>query len=677
MPADPIPPIVPIPAAAAPDAVARLLLDSDAMPWMEMVQGFSAAGLWRNDLTTYRCLWSPQMFELYGLPPTLEAPDLETWVQVVVPEDRERVRALCQPDDGIGHGFDIEYRIRHARLGERWMHAIGRVAARDAEGHPLVINGMTMDVTVRHEAQRALARSEQRYRWLLDNATDVMWRFDLDRPIDTRLPADEQIRLIYERAFLAECNPAMSQMYGFPSTREMLGARLPDLMPPSESANVAYLTAFIEGGYRIRDAESVERTADGRVIHVSNNLVGMVEDGLLVCGWGTSRDITREREWEQQMREADARKDEFLAVLAHELRNPLAPVRTALDLWRVMAPSDPRLLWARDVATRQIEHMTRLVDDLLDISRIRHGMVRLQLDALDLRDVLDEVVETFRPMVRQRAQTLEAAVAPGPFPVHADRTRLVQAIGNLVDNASKFSPDGVALQIIAERDGAEAKLRVRDPGRGIAAGDLPHVFDIFVQSASSTGGERRGLGIGLTLVRALVELHGGRVSVASEGEGRGTDVDVWLPLATVALATPSAAVPAPAPPSPPSGTRVLIVDDNIDAAQSLAMLLGLRGYDVQTAFSGREAVLAAGATRPHAVLLDIGLPDTDGYDVARQLRATPWGRDVALVALTGFGQDDDRAKAAEAGFDRHLTKPVAPQTLETCLAEVVAARAGA
>lgn len=672
--AQPVPPESPQEPAAQSRllSAASLLHHGDALPWLEMVQSFTAAGLWLNDFETFQCLWSPQMFDLHGLPLRSAAPDLDEWIQVVVEEDRERVRSLCRPADGIATPFDLEYRIHHAQSGERWMQAMGRISKRDAGGRPLRVTGVVIDVTERYDAQRALARSERRYRWLLENAANTMWLFDLEKPVSIDLSVEEQIGHLYAHAYLAETNQTMAQMYGYAETFDMRGLRFGKVLPRDDARNVETLRRFITQGYRILDAEATAYDGDGRELQIANNLYGMVENGELTCVWGMRHDITRDRQWEKQLREADARKDEFLAVLAHELRNPLAPVRTALDLWRVMPPADPRLLWAREIATRQIEHMTRLVDDLLDISRITHGTVTLQPEPFDLRDVLDEIGETQRPLLEQRGQTLEMAVEPGAFPMHADRTRLLQVIGNLVDNASKFSADGACLWITVARADGTAKIRVRDEGRGIAASDLPHIFEMFVQSGGSDGETRRGLGIGLTLVRALVELHGGRIEVQSGGEGLGTEVDIWLPL-SVAASVQSLVehVPPRAMPAVPPGTRILLVDDNVDAAQSLALLLGMRGYDISTAFSGREALLAAQRMQPHAVLLDIGLPDTDGYAVARELRSTEWGRSMAIIALTGYGQDDDKRLARDAGFDLHLTKPVAPHTLEARLAELV------
>jgi PAS domain S-box-containing protein len=405
------------------------------------------------------------------------------------------------------------------------------------------------------------------------------------------------------------------------------------------------------------------------------------DSGGIVGGLGVIRDVTERRDAEETARQlvreqaaraaaeaADQRKDEFLAMLSHELRNPLGAIANAGHVLDRRA-GDPRTRELTAVIRRQIRHLSRLVDDLLDVSRLSHGHVELRREAFELRRAVEGAVETVRPHLDQRRHTFALTLADEPLWIEADATRIEQVLANLLHNAAKFTPPGGRIELAVRRDGAEAVLAVRDDGAGISPDLLPRIFDLFVQEERSLDRSQGGLGIGLTLVRTLVERHGGTIAAASEGPGRGSELTVRLPL----LATPEAA-PAGDGGSPPPATgaaaafHVLLVEDNLDAAEALSELLKMWGHTVQVAHDGASALAAARRNRPDVVLLDIGLPGMDGYVVAEQLRAVPGHEGVKLVAVTGYGQESDRRRAALSGFDHHLVKPVDPERLRELLA---------
>jgi signal transduction histidine kinase/ActR/RegA family two-component response regulator len=369
-----------------------------------------------------------------------------------------------------------------------------------------------------------------------------------------------------------------------------------------------------------------------------------------------------------QLRQADRHKDEFLAVLAHELRNPLAPVRNAVEIMRVRDVDDPGLRWARDIIDRQVQQMTRLVDDLLDVSRISRGKVKLQKEPVDLAAVVGRAVEISRPLVDARRHELAVTLPPEPVRLEADAARLAQVVANLLNNAAKYTEAGGQIWLSVERDDGEAVVRVRDTGVGIPAEMLVQVFDLFTQVTHSLDRSHGGLGIGLTLAKSLVEMHGGSVRAHSDGPGKGSEFVVRLPLLTP-LRSEGSGPGVNGPLAESSARRILVVDGNVDAADSLAVLLRLMGNDVRTAHDGPAALEAARAYRPDVVLLDIGLPRMSGYEVCRRLREGHFASGPLVVALTGYGQDEDRRHIREAGFDRHLVKPVNPDELREVLAE--------
>jgi signal transduction histidine kinase/CheY-like chemotaxis protein len=379
----------------------------------------------------------------------------------------------------------------------------------------------------------------------------------------------------------------------------------------------------------------------------------------------------------EQLADADTRKDEFLAMLAHELRNPLAPIRNALHLVRLGSQETRReVRKAHDIIDRQVDNLVRLVDDLLDVSRITRGKIQLKKECVDLAEVVARAVEGSRPLIDARRHTLEVTLPPDPVPVDADPVRLAQVLWNLLNNAAKYTPEGGRIALTVERaSGArslpdEAVVRVRDTGVGIPAEMLPRVFDLFTQIDRTLDRAEGGLGIGLTLVRRLTELHGGTVQAISEGTGKGSEFVIRLPM----LPAESLAGRQQKPPGTSgqgkltSRRRILVVDDTVDSAESLAMLLRLLGNEVRTVHDGRFALETAVAYRPEVVLLDIGLPGMDGLEICRRLRQQPDGDRALIVALTGYGREEDRQNSQEAGFDAHLVKPVELESLQELLA---------
>ncbi len=412
-------------------------------------------------------------------------------------------------------------------------------------------------------------------------------------------------------------------------------------------------------------------------------LTGMALFGLLGGGLSVMADRLRRarRLLERraaELAEADRRKDEFLAMLGHELRNPLAPLKNAARLLRVRQMTEEQVRWAAEVVDRQVEHLAHMVDDLLDVSRVTRGHITLRKEAVELSAVVERAVEISRPLIESRRHELIEALPDGPVWLDADPVRLAQVIANLLNNAAKYTEERGRIVLSAAREGGDVVLRVKDNGLGIAPDVLPRVFELFTQDHRTLDRSQGGLGIGLTMVKGLVEMHGGGVRAFSEGPGKGSEFVVRLPLLQLQSADcrlqnengAGKAAPSSNPQSKISNLqsrKVLIVDDNADSAESLALLLSMRGHEVRTAHDGPAALEAAEAFRPQAVLLDIGLPGMDGYEVARRLRDRPGAEGVLLVALTGYGQEDDRRRAAEAGFDAHLVKPAEPAAVHRLL----------
>ncbi|HEX7185049.1 MAG TPA: ATP-binding protein [Thermoanaerobaculia bacterium] len=566
-------------------------------------------------------------------------------------------------------------RLTAADGTERQIDATLRPVPADGESEGAVL--VLRDTTERLRGEQTVRESEERYRAFVEQSSEGIWRYELASPVPVSLSEDEQIDLFYRDAALAECNQVMARMYGLSEASELLGARLDDLLPRSDPHNVKYLRAFIRSGYRLTGAESHEVDKDGTPRYFLNNLVGVVENGRLTRVWGTQLDITDQKKLEDELRKradelvaADRRKDQFLAMLAHELRNPLAPIRNAVELMRQAETADPSFHPSREMVERQVKHLARLVDDLLDVSRITRGNIRLRKEPVDLGTVVQRAVDATRPLIDSRAHKLAVQLPSTPVRLEADSARLEQVISNLLNNAAKYTMPGGHIGVTAEKEGEEALIRVRDNGIGVPPDVLGRVFEPFVQSDGSLARSEGGLGIGLTLVRSLVEMHGGTVEAHSPGLGQGSEFTVRLPVRIPQTVPEANGRPAETGAfSPARPVRVLVVEDNIDAAESLATLLRIWGHEVHVVHDGLEALDAAREKQPEVVLLDIGLPGLDGYQVAQRLREE--GLDGALlVAMTGYGQPEDRRRSREAGIHHHFVKPVEPFVLKSLLADI-------
>ena len=418
--------------------------------------------------------------------------------------------------------------------------------------------------------------------------------------------------------------------------------------------------------FRFRHASGEWRWMEGRGRAVYG------DDGAPVTIYGIAIDTTSRRRREDELQrtnaelaEADRRKDAFLAVLAHELRNPLAPIKNSVAVLKTRPMPDLQMAWARDVVERQVDQMARLLDDLLDVSRISRNRLELRRQRVELSQVVAAAVETSRPLIDSAGHELMITLPPDPVYLDADPVRLAQVFANLLNNAAKYTERGGRIVLEATLEDREVVLSVKDNGVGISEEQLPRVFDMFAQTHSALHRAQGGLGIGLSLVRALVAMHGGNVIAYSEGPGRGSEFMVRLPLSPVRVLERA---PREEAPPPPAGCRILVADDNSDAAESLAIMLRIGGNEVRTGRDGVEAVSLAESYRPEVVLLDIGMPRMNGYEAARSIRREPWGKHMMLIALTGWGQDEDKRRALEAGFDHHMTKPVDADALEKLVA---------
>jgi len=391
-------------------------------------------------------------------------------------------------------------------------------------------------------------------------------------------------------------------------------------------------------------------------------------DGKPVRLYGLAIDITERRRAVEALQEADRRKDEFLATLAHELRNPLAPISSGLHILRSATDEGHRTI-ALDIMERQVSQMVRLVDDLLDVARITTGKVEVRTETVDLAAVIKDAIETSQPLLTERGQPFSVVSPPQPVFVNGDRTRLAQVFANLMNNSAKYSEAGQPVSITYGREGNDAVVRVKDTGMGIHPEMLPRVFDMFRQADRTGGRSRGGLGIGLSLVKRIVDMHGGSVTANSEGLGLGSEFVVRIP----AVEGPRRDVHedrSAATDGAPARRRVLVVDDNADAAESLAAYLSISGHETRMAHDGPEALQQAERFHPDIVFLDIGMPTLDGHETAKLIRKQPWGKDMVLVALTGWGQHEDRRRSKDAGFNHHLVKPADPVVVEKLLASI-------
>ncbi|HEX9452227.1 MAG TPA: ATP-binding protein [Burkholderiales bacterium] len=508
------------------------------------------------------------------------------------------------------------------------------------------------------ESNDSLLRSEQKFRLLVEGVKDYA------------------IFLLDPQGYVSSWNAGAERIKGY-SEHEIVGQHFSRFYPseaidrhwPEHELRVARATGrFEDEGLRVRK--------DGSMFWANVVLTALYdEEGKLYGFAKVTRDLT-ERKQLEDLERSGRRANEFLAMLAHELRNPLAPICNAVSVMRAQEPGDSVMRWSIGVIDRQAQQLSRLVDDLLDVSRITQGKIALNVEPLILGDIAVRAIETSRPLIDARGQQLELAVPPEPIRVQGDMTRLSQVVLNLLNNAAKYTPEGGRIRLSLEQANDEAVICVQDDGIGIRPEMLEAIFDLFVQGGRTLARSEGGLGIGLTLVKQLVSMHGGKVAAFSDGPGKGARFVVRLPLLAAIPASVDARHEAGAVMPRGDAHRVLVVDDNFDSAQSMTMLLQLWGYNVRCTYDGAQALAIAAEFNPEAVLLDIGLPGMSGYEVAGHLRKLPGLDRVMLIAMTGYGQSEDRHRTSEAGFQRHLLKPVKAELLQGVLGELAPAPQG-
>ena len=632
----------------------------DSEQRMRLATEATAVGIWEWNVVTDEIRWDPVMFQIYGIGTTPSGVvQYRDWSESVLPEDLRLQEEVLQDTVRRAGNSRREFRIRRRNDGEcRHLEAVETVRTNEA-GRAEWVVGTNLDVTDRKRAEEALrkrteqlAEAEARIRSVMNNVINGIVTID-------------------ERGVVESFNSAAERLFGY-QTKEVVGQNVKMLMgEPYHSEHDGYLANYLRTGQAkvIGIGREVEaRRKDGSAflmdLGISEFLLGERRYFTAVV-----RDITERKRLEEELRqlaadlsEADRRKDEFLATLAHELRNPLAPIRNGLQLIKLAGGQEAIVEQARSMMERQLMQMVRLVDDLMDVSRISRGKLELRKERVPLAAVLNSALETSRPLIEKMGHELTVTLPKQPLIVDADLTRLAQVFLNLLNNAAKYGDRGGHIQLNVERQGSDVVVMVKDNGIGIAADQLPRIFEMFTQVDRSLEKSQGGLGIGLTLVKRLVEMHGGRVEARSEGPGKGSEFIVRLPV-VVEASIPQASGVEDEPAAPKSSLRILIVDDNRDGADSLAMMLRIMGNYTRTAYDGQEGADLAGEFLPDVMLLDIGLPKLNGYEVCRYIREQSWGKSVVLIAVTGWGQDDDRRRSHEAGFDSHMVKPVDPQAL--------------
>jgi PAS domain S-box-containing protein len=532
------------------------------------------------------------------------------------------------------------------------------------------------------ELSRRLEEAEETIRAIQAGAVDAfVVEQDGGQQIYTLESADRPYRLLVEQmqqgaatlhpdGTIVYCNRRLAELLELPHEK-LIGASLSDFFA-SEDRTI-HDDLLRQGQRGSGRAEANLRRKDGELLPAFLTFNVLPGDcggaiGVLVTDLTTEKHREQLTAAHQALRDADRRKDEFLATLAHELRNPLAPVMAALDAMKLSGDDPAVLRETRAMMQRQMKQMVRLIDDLLDVSRITRDKLELRRERVDLESIMHNAVEAARPLAQSLQHQMQISLPDGPVDLDADPARLTQVFGNLLNNACKFTPRGGKVSLDVRRLGGEVEVSVSDSGLGIAPDKLTEVFGMFAQVDRSLSGSQGGLGIGLTLARRLVEMHGGTVSAHSEGPGRGSKFIVRLPVLPGQPASRNLTEPA-GESGPTTARRILVVDDNRDAAESLAKLLQFAGHETHTAHDGLEALTAAEKLRPDVVLLDIGLPKVNGFEVARKIREQSWGRSMTLIAVSGWGQDEDRKKSKDAGFDGHLVKPVGHAALKKMIGE--------
>lgn len=586
---------------------------------------------------------SPTITDVCGLTPDQVAVDAGKVFAHIHPDDLPRILASIEESARSMQPWCEEFRYLHPDKGEIWL--AGHSVPMPQDDGSILWQGYIQNTTERKCLEQVLQSSQEDLNRAQEVAHIGSWRLDVRH--NELLWSDENHRI-----------------FGIPRGPHLTYETFLSVVHPDDREYVdrEWQAALHGKPYDIEHRLLV----DGEEIWVRERAeLEFDEAGQLLGGFGTTQVVTDLKRAELALLDADRRKDEFLSMLAHELRNPLAPIRNAAQVLGHAGLDRSRLHWVRDTIERQVGHLVRLVDDLLDVSRIVQGKIALQRQPLDLKDLVERSLEATGPLCEKHRCQVRPRLAVEPLYVEADPVRLAQVVYNLLENACKYSPEGGDIELTLERSGNHAQLCVADQGIGIPPDLLPRVFDLFQQGQQSLDRPQGGLGIGLTLVQRLVQMHGGQVQAYSEGSGKGSQFLVRLPLSETKVENNAAPESGVA-----TGQHLLIVDDDHAVADSTAFMLELAGYQVRAVYSGEAALAAVASFEPRVVLLDIGMKGMDGYQTARHLRALPGGDRLWLVALSGYGDRASMQRATEAGMDRYLVKPVDPKQLYSQLDEL-------
>ena len=611
----------------------------------------AVAGAWDWDIRSGAIVCSEENYALYGLDPAKRPMSYVDWEARAHPGDRSRAnRAVQEALSGRSAEFRLELRVVPAPAVVRWLLELGRVE-RAPDGSPVRMSGISLDITDRKRTEMLLAEQTALLETLASKA-----------PIGLAF-VDRKCRYVRVNDMLAQLNGVSAHDHIGRTVEAVVPHLWPTVGPLYRQALSGEPVVNVEISQDGAEAqhEAYHRLVSYYPVRVDGRIRGV---GVVIV------DITTQKRTEALLKDADRRKDEFLATLAHELRNPLAPIRNAVHILNLQSPRDAASQAARDIIERQLRQMVRLVDDLLDVSRITRGKLELRRERVALATIMEQALEGSMPHIDRSEHEVTVSWPASAVYLDADAVRLAQVFSNLLNNACKYTQKGGRIRMAAERDRAEAVVRITDNGIGISSEHLPHVFDMFSQVNPSLEQTQDGLGIGLSLAKGLVEMHGGSIEATSEGAGKGSEFIVRLPVLAEG-ATSSPAIPGlRGSVKAATRRRILVVDDNRDSTQSLAALLRLDENVVETAYDGIEAVKKAEEYQPDLILLDLGMPKMNGYEACRAIRAQPCGKSVVLIALTGWGQQEDRRKSKEAGFDGHLVKPVEPKDLMNLLASL-------
>jgi PAS domain S-box-containing protein len=602
---------------------------------LEYASRLSHVGFWYCDLPFDVLEWDEQVKNHFFVAPAATV-TIEDFYDRIHPEDRELTRLAIAESISSRNAYDIIYRTVNPMTSEvKWIRALGGTDY-DADGNPIHFDGITVDVTAQKLVEMRVAESEARHRGVITNMDEAFALFDPDFNI-------------------VEVNDATCKFVNMPRS-QMLGANHWQLFPETYNSEIGLMYRQVQLDGQSKFLEHYYVFPDGRTFWFEVRAF-KVGDGVAVL----FRDITRRIKLIEALKESDKRKDEFLAMLAHELRNPLAPIVTAGEiLWRI-SKANESVATPAAIIRRQAKHMTRLIDDLLDVSRVTQGHIHLQKEVINISDVIAQAVEMCEPQLQAKHQYLTTTSPPSLF-VEGDMARLVQCVANILTNAIKYSETYTEIKINVRSEEAEVVIEVADTGSGIAPEMLPQIFELFVQSQVTLDRSQGGLGIGLAIVERLITMHGGGVSAFSMGEGLGSTFEIRLPRVVSSTTADNEAIEAKSAP-----VRILIVDDNVDAADTLLMITGMLGHVSLAVHSAQEALSSIDNFKPNIMLIDIGLPGMDGYELVQRLGQLPSGQGVRKIALTGYGQYEDKQRAFDAGFDEHLVKPVEIEKLESVI----------